>query len=165
MMSKIFLWSGHNPIALGIKWFTGSNWSHTGFILPGDEEIIDSDFSLDPWKNGVRVRSFKSYLEQPDRLKIIDLPFSKEENKAILKVADSYVGNAVYDLPLVFSFIWEWWEGDKAFENMVHLENAFTCSEFVAHCIYKATGRSIVNGVRHNHSTRPHELEVLETWA
>jgi len=74
-MAKIFLWSGRNPIAKSIQWFTGSKWSHTGFILDNGVEIIDSDWGWFPWTNGVLFRDFKGYLKYPDNLKIIDLPF------------------------------------------------------------------------------------------
>jgi len=78
-----------------------------------------------------------------------------------MDIAASYVGYAYYDLPLIFSFMWEWVEGDKNFSNMAHMKKGFTCSELVAHCINKATGHPIIPG-RSIHSIRPHELEVFD---
>tara|TARA_R110000824_G_scaffold355388_1_gene542556 strand:- start:419 stop:916 length:498 start_codon:yes stop_codon:yes gene_type:complete len=160
-MAKIFLWSGRNPLAWSIKYFTDSKRSHCGFILDTNEEIIDSDWRWFPWSSGVLIRDFAQYKKYPDRLKIIDLPFTDEQNKEIIDLATSYVGHAYYDLPLVASFVWEWWSGDKAFNNMKHRENAFTCSEFVAYCINKVTGHPIIEG-RSIQSIRPHELGVLD---
>ena len=152
-MAKIFLWSGRNPLAWSIKYFTDSKRSHCGFILDTneDEVVIKVD----------EIDDFAQYKKYPDRLKIIDLPFTDEQNKEIIDLATSYVGHAYYDLPLVASFVWEWWSGDKAFNNMKHRENAFTCSEFVAYCINKVTGHPIIEG-RSIQSIRPHELGVLD---
>ncbi len=156
---QVFLWSGKNPVAKLIQWFTGSKWSHCGFILEGNK-IIDSDFSIYPSEAGVRVRDFEEYLKYPERIQLIDLKFEPEQVEKILEEAHFLVGKAYYDLPLIFSFIWEWWEGDGIFDKMVHLESAYTCSEFVSYCINKITNHPIIEG-RHIHSIRPHELEVL----
>jgi hypothetical protein len=123
--------------------------------------MIDSDWGWFPSTSGVQVRDFRPFLKYPDRIKIIDLPFTEEENEEILRVAMSYVGKASYDLPLLASFFWEWFEGDIAFENMAHMEDGFTCSEFISYCINKVTSHVIIPG-RHIHSIRPHELELLD---
>ena len=159
-MAKLFLWSGTNPVARGIKYLTNSPWSHCGFILDNNM-IVDSDWGWLPWTSGVLMRDFKSYEKYPEKLKIIDLPFSDKENHEIIDLALSYVGHAYYDLPLIVSFIWEYIQGDTAFDDMRQMDNAFTCSEFVAYCIYEVTGHPIIEG-RHIHSIRPHELEVLD---
>jgi hypothetical protein len=159
-MAKIFLWSGTSLQAKAVKYFTESTWSHCGFLLD-DGSIIDSDWGWFPWTSGVMLRDYAKYAKYPDRVKILDLPFTSEENSEIIKVAQSYVGNAHYDLPLLFSFVWEYLEGDKAFDGMQQMDNAFTCSEFVSYCINKVTGHPIIEG-RHIHSIRPHELELLD---
>lgn len=156
---QVFLWSGKGIIATIIQKITGSPWSHCGFIL-NKEEIIDSDFALSPSKNGVRIRSAEYLLESPENLKIIDLGLSKDKVEHLLTYANSLTGKAIYDLPLIFSFLWKWWSGDKALERMVQIDKAYTCSEFVSHCLKESFGLEVIPGKLPS-AIRPHELELL----
>ena len=158
---QLFLSSGTGFFSKGVQWFTGSKWNHIGMFLDS-KTIIDSDFEIgyNICDNGVRIRDASKYLADPERIKLIDLPFSDEEVDKIVKKAKSYVGMA-YDLPLIFSFVWEWWEGDKFFDDMYHRQKAMTCSEFIAQCIYDVTGKEVIKG-RLPHTIRPTDFEVYD---
>ena len=156
---QLFLWSGTNVIARGIQLFTSPPWSHTGFFLDSDT-IIDSDWDWDPNNLGVQVRDAKVYLDNPGRLELIDLPFSEKEIELILKKAESYVGS-LYDIPLIFSWVYKIWKGSQSFNSMFHLPKAMTCSEFVAQCIYDATGHEVIKNTP-PHGIQPGDLLELE---
>jgi hypothetical protein len=108
---------------------------------------------------GVQIRDAKVFLDHPERLKILDLPYTEREKELILNKAESYVGS-MYDLPLIFSFVWEWFEGDQIFDNMLQSNRSFTCSEFIARSIRQAIGKDVIPG-RNPHTIRPRDLEIF----
>ena len=148
---KIYLWRGSKSrISRIIKWFTGGDISHVGFV-DKDGYIIEADM----FKNGI-IRHKNTFQNDPDYTEI-ELPFGEEELEKIQEIALELMDKIKYDYWLILCHAF----GYKKVKNYRRLyrKTRMICSEFVAFCIYRATGKNLIEKFPSN--IQPHEFAIL----